>query len=141
MTHSKGNEKQLESPDFLRLLAQTYLQEYLEQEVAVHLGALPYELTDNRSGHRNGYKPRQLNTRVGKLFLSVPQTRDSSFSTELFERYQRSEKALIVCLQQMVIQGVATRRVAKITESLCGLDFSRSQVSAICQKLDSEVQV
>ena len=69
----------------------------------------------------------------------MPQTRDGSYSTELFERYRRSEKALIVCLQQMVIQGVATRRVAKITESLCGLDFSRSQVSAICKRLDGEI--
>jgi len=118
----------------------TQPKKYLEQEMAIHLGALPYERTEDRRGYRNGTKPRQLNTRVGKLFLSVPQTRDGSFSTELFERYQRSEKALIACLQQMVIQGVATRRVAKITESLCGLDFSRSQVSAICKKLDSEVQ-
>ena len=69
MTHSKGNEKQLESPDFLRQLVQTYLQEYLEQGVAVHLGALPYERTESRQGHRNGYKPRQLNTRVGQAFL------------------------------------------------------------------------
>ncbi len=111
----------------------------MEQEVSVHLGTLPYERTDDRRGHRNGYKPRQLTTRADKLVLSVPQTRDGSFSTELFERYQRSEKALIVCLQQMVIQGVATRRVAKITESLCGLDFSRSQVSAICKRLDGEI--
>ncbi len=140
MTQTKSNDKQLESPDFLRRLVQTYLQEYLEQEMAVHLGALPYERTESRRGHRNGTKPRQLNTRVGKLFLSVPQTRDSSFSTELFERYQRSEKALIACLQQMVIQGVATRKVTKITESLCGLDFSRSQVSAICKQLDGEIQ-
>jgi len=140
MTHVNDSEKQLESPAFLRQLVETYLQEYLEQEVAVHLGALPYERTEDRTGHRNGYKPRQLNTRVGKLFLSIPQARDGSFSTELFERYQRSEKALIACLQQMVIQGVATRRVAKITESLCGLDFSRSQVSAICKRLDGEIQ-
>ncbi|MBA7551539.1 IS256 family transposase ISCARN68 [subsurface metagenome] len=140
MTLTKDNDKQLESPDFLRHLMQVCLQEYLEQEVTCHLGALPYERTDERRGHRNGYKPRQLNTRVGKLLLSVPQTRDGSFSTELFERYQRSEKALIVCLQQMVIQGVATRRVAKITESLCGLDFSKSQVSAICKQLDGEIQ-
>jgi len=140
MTQSKSNHKQLENPDFLRQLMQTYLQEYLEQEMAVHLGALPYERTEDRTGHRNGHKPRQLNTRVGKLFLSVPQTRDGSFSTELFQRYQRSEKALIACLQQMVIQGVATRRVAKITETLCGLDFSKSQVSAICQQLDEEIQ-
>ena len=59
MTHSKNSEKQLEKPDFLRQLVQTYLQEYLEQEVACHLGALPYECTQNRRGHRNGYKPRQ----------------------------------------------------------------------------------
>lgn len=140
MTQTKSNDKQLESPDFLRRLVETCLQEYLEQEMAHHLGALPYERTEDRTGHRNGYKPRQLNTRVGKLILSVPQTRDGSFSTELFERYQRSEKALIACLQQMVIQGVATRRVAKITQSLCGLDFSRSQVSAICKQLDGEIQ-
>ena len=140
MTRVNDSEKQLESPAFLRQMVETYLQEYLEQEVSVHLGALPYERTEGRTGHRNGYKPRQLNTRVGKLFLSIPQTRDGSFSTELFERYQRSEKALIACLQQMVIQGVATRRVAKITESLCGLDFSRSQVSAICKRLDGEIQ-
>ena len=125
MTQSKSNNKRLERPDFLRQLVQTYLQEYLGQEVAVHLGALPYERTEDRRGHRNGTKPRQLNTKVDKLFLSVPQKRDSSFSTELFERYQRSEKALLSCLQKMVIQGVATRRVSKITESLCGLDFSR----------------
>ena len=67
MTQPKNNDKQLESPDFLRQLVQTYLHEYLEQEVAVHLGALPYERIDDRRGHRNGYKPRQLNTRVGKL--------------------------------------------------------------------------
>ena len=85
MTRIKDSEKQLESPDFLRHLVQTYLQEYLEQEMAVHLGALPYERTEGRRGYRNGTKPRQLNTRVGKLFLSVPQTRDSSFSTELYD--------------------------------------------------------
>ena len=70
----------------------------------------------------------------------MPEDRDSSFSTELFERYQRSEKALIVCLQQMVIQSVATLGVAKITESLCELGFSRSQVLAICKQLDGEIR-
>lgn len=71
--------------------------------MALHLGALPYERNRTRKGYRNGYKPRQLNTRVGKLFLSLPQDRDGTFSTELFERYQRSERALIHCLQEMVI--------------------------------------
>ena len=140
MTHSENNHIKLESPDFLRHIVESFIQEYLEQEMAAHLGALPYERTEERRGHRNGTKPRGLNTRVGKLKLFVPQTRDGSYSTELFERYQRSEKALIACLQQMVLQGVSTRKVRKITESMCGLDFSKSQVSAICQKLDGEIQ-
>ena len=146
MTHSKNTKNQIDNPEFLKELVQKYLQEYLEQEIALHLGALPYERTESRRGHRTGYakhpwdKPRQLNTRVGKLFLSMPQTRDGSFSTELFERYQRSEQALICCLQEMVINGVSTRKVKKITEQLCGLDFSRSQVSEISKKLDKEIQ-
>jgi len=140
MTRSKDTNKQIDNPEFLKGLMQEYLQEYLEQEVALHLGALPYERTVDRRGHRNGYKPRQLNTRVGKLFLSIPQARDGSFSTELFERYQRSEQALICCLQEMVINGVSTRKVKRITEQLCGLDFSRSQVSEISKKLDKEIQ-
>ena len=111
MTHRKNTKKQIDNPEFFKGFMQKYLQEYLEQEIALHLGALPYERTAERRGHRNGYKPRQLNTRVGKLFLSIPQTRDGSFSTELFERYQRSEQALICCLQEMVINGVSTRKV------------------------------
>lgn len=140
MTQRKSTNKNLNDSDFLKQVVGTYLQEYLEQEMSHHLNALPYERTGSRRGHRNGYKPRQLNTRVGKLFLSVPQDRDGSFSTELFDRYQRSEKALIACLQQMVIKGVATRKVKKITESLCGLSFSKSQVSEIVKKLDTEIQ-
>jgi len=140
MTRSKNTNKQIDNPEFLKIFMQESFQEFLEQEIALHLGALPYERTANRRGHRNGYKPRQLNTRVGKLFLSIPQTRDGSFSTELFERYQRSEQALICCLQEMVINGVSTRKVKRITEQLCGLDFSRSQVSEISKKLDTEIQ-
>lgn len=140
MTQNKSTKKTINDADFLKQIVQTYLQEYLEQEMALYLGALPYERNTTRKGYRNGYKPRQLNTRVGKLFLSVPQDRDGTFSTELFERYQRSERALIACLQQMVIKGVATRKVQKITEALCGLNFSKSQVSDICKRLDTEIQ-
>ena len=140
MTRSKNTNKQIDNPEFLKIFMQESFQEFLEQEIALHLGALPYERTANRRGRRNGYKPRQLNTRVGKLFLSIPQTRDGSFSTELFERYQRSEQALICCLQEMVINGVSTRKVKRITEQLCGLNFSKSQVSEISKKLDTEIQ-
>ena len=140
MAETHDTHKLVENPSFLKQLVQTFLQEYLEQEVEQYLGAAPYERTPERTGHRNGYKGRQFNTRLGRLHLSMPQVREGRFNTELFQRYQRSEQALINCLQQMVIQGVSTRRVRKITEELCGLSFSRSQVSAISQKLDAEIQ-
>lgn len=140
MAENQVKEKVLDNQSFLKQIVQTFLQEYLEQEVAAHLGAEPYERTPDRNGHRNGYKSRQLNTRVGRLQLSVPQVREGSFNTELFQRYQRSEQALINCLQQMVIQGVSTRRVRKVTEELCGLSFSKSQVSEISKQLDQEIQ-
>ena len=140
MTRSKNTNKAVDNPEFLREIIQNQLQEYLEQKIAQHIGAQPYERTESLCGHCNGYKPWQLNTRVGKLFLSIPQNRDGSFSTELFERYQSSEQALICCLQELVINGVSTRKVKRITEQLCGLDFSKSQVSEIAKKLDAEIQ-
>lgn len=140
MAERQDTHKLVDNPSFLKQLVETFLQEFLEQEVEQHLGAAPYERTPERNGHRNGYKSRQLNTRVGRLQLSVPQVREGSFSTELFERYQRSEQAMINCLQQMVVQGVSTRRVRKVTDELCGLSFSKSQVSEISKRLDSEIQ-
>ena len=140
MAKRQLKKSEVNNPDFLKELVQRFMQEYLEQEMNSHIGALPYERTTDRTGQRNGYKSRQLNTRVGKLSLSVPQARDGSFNTELFERYQRSERALINCLQEMVIQGVSTRKVKKVTEELCGLNFSKSQVSEISKGLDQEIQ-
>jgi len=75
-------------------------------------------------------------TRVGSMELLVPRDREGRFQTELFERYQRSEKALVLTLQQMVLKGVSTRKVREITERLCGTEFSKSQVSRLAQQLD-----
>lgn len=125
--------------DFLKNLLQSFLQEHLESEITEFLQAAPYERAENRKGHRNGYKPRMLRTRVGTLNLLVPKDRDGCFQTKLFERYQRSEKALVLTLQQMYLQGVSTRKVTGITERLCGTEFSKSQVSALCGKLDAEL--
>jgi transposase-like protein len=66
----------------------------------------------------------------------VPQDRAGRFSTELFERYQRSEKALVAALAEMYVQGVSTRKVKAITEELCGHSFSAASISAINVKLD-----
>jgi putative transposase len=81
-----------------------------------------------------------LRTRVGTLYLLVPQDRQGRFQTRLFERYQRSEKALVLALQEMYLQGVSTRKVTEITETLCGTEFSKSQVSALTARLDTELE-
>jgi len=130
----------IDEPEFLRELVQQAVQTMLEAEMEAHLGASRYERTPERRGYRNGYKPRQLQTRVGTLELLVPQDRDGTFSTELFGRYQRSEQALVLTLMEMYLQGVSTRKVAAITEQLCGTRFSKSQVSTLTVQLDARLQ-
>ena len=95
-----------------------------------HVGAAPYERSEKRTGQRNGYKPRTLRTRVGTLNLLVPQDREGTFSTRLFSRYQRNEKALVLALMEMYVEGVSTRKVKDVTEELCGTSFSKSLVSS-----------
>src|SRR3954462_6364491 len=83
-----------DDPDFLRFIVERVIQEVLEAEMTAHLHADPYERSAARRGYRNGCKSRQLNTRVGTLTLQVPQDRGGTFATQIFARYQRSEKAL-----------------------------------------------
>src|SRR3546814_3791550 len=111
----------------------------LEAEMDEALGAGKSERSDARLGYRSGHYPRTLVTRVGKLELRVPQDRAGRFSTELFERYQRSEQALVATLAEMYVQGVSTRKVKAITEELCGHAFSASKISAINKKLDGSL--
>ena len=126
--------------DFLRPLVQGLVQELLEAEMDKCLGAGRYERTAERLGYRSGSYPRQLITRVGKLELRVPQDREGRFCTEIFDRYQRSEKALVSALAEMYVQGVSTRKVTAITEQLCGQSFSASTISRINKQLDEELQ-
>ena len=131
----------LEEPetDWLRDLVEWLYQEMLEVEFTDHLGAGHYERTPDRQGYRNGYRERQLHTRVGTLSLRVPRDREGKFSTRLFERCQRSERALILALQEAYVNGVSTRKVSRITEKLCGTEFSKDQVSRMAQALDEEL--
>lgn len=126
--------------DPLRRLAEVLVQRLLEAEMTAHLGAEPNERTSERLGYRNGHTPRSFTTRVGTLELQVPRDREGRFRTELFERYQRSEKALVLALMEMYVQGVSTRKVRKVTEELCGVDISRSQVSELVKGLDEQVE-
>ena len=127
-----------ESP--FRPMLELICQQALELEMSEHLGAEHYERSDERLGYRNGYKPRMLYTAVGTLSLLVPQDRDGTFSTALFERYQRSDKALVLAIMEMYVKGVSTRKVAAITEKLCGRSFSSSQVSKLARELDVQVE-
>ncbi len=130
----------LDDPGFLRQIVERVLQELLETEMTEHIGAAPYERSATRIGQRNGHKPRTLRTRVGTLNLLVPQDREGTFSTKLFARYQRNEKALVLALMEMYVEGVSTRKVKEITEELCGTSFSKSLVSSLAGCLDSELR-
>ena len=130
----------LSGDDPLKGLLRHTIQQLLEEELTAFLNAEPYDRTENRRGYRNGYKPRTLTTRVGRLELMVPKDREGRFSTELFEKYQRSEKALVQTIAEMYVHGVSTRKVKKITESLCGLEISKSQVSTLTKGLEAEVR-
>ena len=132
--------KLLTEDDAMKHLLQKLLQEVLEAEMETALQASKSERTGGRLGYRSGHYPRTLVTRVGKLELKVPQDRQGRFSTELFERYQRSEKALVAALMQMYVQGVSTRRVKTITEELCGHEFSASAISELNVKMDEELK-
>jgi transposase-like protein len=129
-----------EDRELMRRLVERTVQEVLETEMTEALGAGKGERTAGRVGYRSGYYARGLVTRVGALELQVPQDREGRFSTELFERYQRSEKALVAALAERYVQGVSTRKVKAVTEELCGHEFSASAVSAVAKRLDAELQ-
>ena len=146
MTRKQNSAKQVdwkamiaEQQDFLRPLIREVLQQVMESEMDELLGAEKSERTSSRVGYRSGYYGRTLVTRVGKLELRVPQDRQGRFRTEIFERYQRSEKALVSALSEMYVQGVSTRKVKAVTEELCGHEFSASTISRMNQSLDKEL--
>jgi len=130
----------LSGQDGLAKLVEGVLNQILDAQVTEALGARWYERTEDRVGYRNGTRARTLYTRVGPVTLLVPQTRDGSFSTEIFQRYQRSEQAFVLALMEMAVQGVSTRKVSAITEELCGASFSKSTVSKLCAGLDVRVR-
>lgn len=121
-------------------LMEAILNQVLQAESAQQLGADNYERSSSRSDYRNGTRMRSLTTRIGKIELQVPRHRNVPFKTTLFENYQRNEQALISTMMEMVVQGVSTRNVQKVTEELCGETFSKSTVSEICKELDIPIK-
>ena len=125
--------------DALRQMLSTLVQETLEREFTRFLGAGPHEHTATRRGWRNGHRRRRFTTRVGTLELRVPRDRAGAFQPSLFARYERSEQAFVAALVEMYVQGVSTRKVAKVVERLCGAHVSASTVSNVVRKLDDDL--
>jgi putative transposase len=127
-------------PDLMRSMLAQMMQAAIQAEFDRFIGAGRWERTGERQGWRNGSKRRRLHTRVGTIELRIPKDREGRFQPSLFERYQRSEKAFVLALVEMYIQGVSTRKVQKVVEQLCGVLVSASQVSALVKGLDGELE-
>ena len=123
-------------PELIRIL----VNEAMKLEREQHLGAKAYERTPERQGYANGYKPKTVKTRIGEIEFAVPQVREGDFYPAALEKGLRSERALTLALAEMYVQGVSTRRVAAITEKLCGTAVSSAQVSRAAQKLDEVLE-
>jgi len=122
-------------PELIRIVINTAMQAEREQ----YLGAAAYERVDTRRDHANGYKPKTVTTRVGAVTFDIPQVREGGFYPEALERGLRTERALMTTLAEMYVQGVSTRKVAAITEQLCGTAISSAQVSRAAALLDEEL--
>lgn len=123
-------------PELVRVI----VNEAMRIERENYLNAKSYERTEGRRGYANGYKPKTVKTRVGDVTFDIPQVRESGFYPTSLEKGIRSERALLMALAEMYVQGVSTRKVAAITERLCGMQISASQVSRAAQQLDEELE-
>jgi putative transposase len=123
-------------PEMMRVLINSVMQ----AERAKYLQAEEYERTEERQGHANGYKPKTVRTRLGEIIFAVPQVREGGFYPSALEKGLRSERALVSTLAEMYVQGVSTRKVKAITEELCGIEISATQVSRATAQLDATLQ-
>jgi len=123
-------------PEMMRIL----INQAMQAERSKYLQADEYERTEERKGHANGFKPKTVKTRIGEITFAVPQVREGGFYPSALEKDLRSERALTITLAEMYIQGVSTRRVKAITEQLCGVEISATQVSRATAQLDAILQ-
>jgi len=137
---SKSSQRLFVDRGALKSSVEALVRQVLEEEVALYLGAQPYERTQERRGSRNGTKPRTMKTCVGELRFDVPQVREGGFRTQVFERYHRSDRALVVAIQEMYIKGVSTRKVGDVLEAMGGFELSAASVSRAAGELDEQVR-
>lgn len=126
--------------DLSKNIPTTVFNQLMEGQRDQYIGVGAYERDENRISSRNGYYDRAYTTRIGSIALRVPRTRDGLFSTDIFERYQRHEKALLSTMLEMYVSGVSTRKVSQVVEELCGKSLSKSFVSTLTKELDDLVE-
>jgi len=126
--------------DLSKTILTTVFNQLMEEQRTQYIQAEAYERSDERASQRNGYYERAWTTRIGTLNLSVPRTRDGKFSPNVFDRYQRNEKALLTSMLEMYVSGVSTRKVSQVVEELCGKQVSKSFISDLTQQLDPMVK-
>ena len=127
--------------DIAKNILTKVFNELMEKERDEYLENKSYQRDPNRTTYRNGYYERDYTTKVGTLTLRVPRTRDGKFRADVFERYQRNEKALLLTMLEMYVKGVSTRKVSKVIENMCGKTYSKSFVSSLTNELDQEVKL
>src|SRR5512139_2657080 len=126
--------------DFLPELIRIVINTAMQIERQKHLGVGPYERSANRQGHANGFKPKTVSTRIAPITFDIPQVREGGFYPQALEKGLRSERALLLALAEMYVQGVSTRKVAAVTEKLCGVALSSTQVSHATALLDTDLE-
>lgn len=126
--------------DLSKNILTAVFNQLMEEQRNQYIGVGAYERDENRVSSRNGQYDREYTTRIGSLTLRVPRTRDGLFSTDIFDRYQRHEKALLAAMLRMYVSGVSTRKVSQVVEELCGKNISKSFVSNLTKELDDIVE-
>jgi putative transposase len=121
-------------------LIQEILNAAMQAERQQYLKPEPYQHNEEREGHANGYKPKTVQTRVGSITFSIPQVREGGFYPEALEKGLRSERALLLAMAEMYVQGVSTRKVKAVTEQLCGVAMSSTQVRHAAALLDADLE-
>lgn len=137
---SKLFEETAGAEDPLRRIAEMVTGFLMEAEVAQKVGAEPHERNEQRTTHRNGYRPRRWDTRLGTLELQVPKVREGGYVPSFIEHRKRSEQALISVIQEAVVKGVSTRKIESVLEEFGIAGVSAGQVSQLCAALDEKVR-
>jgi len=129
-----------ELTDVLKSAIVLMMNQFMEMERNEYIKASAYERNSERQDYRNGYYERDLTLRIGRVTLRVPRTRNGGFDTLAFEKYQRSERALLLSMLEMFVNGVSTRKVNNIVHQLCGENVSKSLVSSLTESLEPKVK-